>query len=107
MNIVIFEIKKPFPISRQQLKSFADEYARYFEEYSDSWLIVIPEKVLWEGKAEFLINGDLFHINFERLNNFAMNRLIANFENEHPELSLIMMGAGDESKLIKVRVKDR
>ena len=107
MNIVIFEIKKPYPITKNQLKSFAQAYARYYEEYDDSWLIVIPEKVLCEGKAEFLINSDDHYIRLEKLNNFAMNRLISNFENEHPELSLIMMGAGNESKLIKLRKKEK
>jgi hypothetical protein len=107
MNIVIFEIKKPINISKNTIKKFADDYARFVQEYSDSWLVVIPEKVLWEGNAELFTNPEIHDIRFEKLNKFAMSRLISNFEDKHPELSLIMMGAGEDSKLIKVSMRKK
>jgi len=37
------------------------------------------------------------------LNSFARNRLINNFEEERPELTLMILSCGMDSKLIKVK----
>lgn len=105
MNIAIFEIKKPIGINSNQIKKFADDYARYYQEFSDSWLIITPEKIIWDNTANFLLDSERFNIGFERLNKFAMNRLISNLEEKYPEMSLIMMSADEESKLFKIRKK--
>ena len=102
MNVVIIEVKKPISIPSSAIKAFCEDYARFCQEYHDSWVILVPEKVIWEGYASFMVNGD-FDINIEKLNKFAFSRLISNLEEKHPEVSLVMMGAGEESKLFKVR----
>jgi len=106
MNIVIIEIKKPITIPQKTIQDFCDNYARFCQEYEDSWVILAAENVIWENHAHSIINEE-FDLRFEKLNKFAFNRLISNLEERHPEVSLIMMGAGEESKLIKVRQKER
>lgn len=102
MKIVVIEIKKPICIPSEAIKGFCDNFARFCQEYTDSWIILIPEKVISDGHAELFLN-DYYDIRVETLNNFAFSRLITNLEAQHPEVSLIMMGASDESKLYKVR----
>jgi hypothetical protein len=45
-------------------------------------------------------------IELYNLNNFARNRLINNLEEDRPDLTLTIMGASSESKLIKVWKKN-
>jgi len=102
MNVVIIEIKKPSSIKKSVIVSFCNEYARFSQEYKDSWIIIIPEKIVYEGKTDMFINSN-YDISIEKLNKIAFSRLISNMEEQHPEISLIMMGAGDESKIFKIK----
>ena len=102
MNIVVIEIKKPISEDKLLLQNFCDSYAKFYQEYHDSWIILVSEKIILNGHATVFLN-DRYDIKVEKLNKIAFNRLISNLEKDYPEMSLILMGAGEESKLFKIR----
>ena len=60
MNVVILELKKPLPLSKSLIAKFCDDYSRFAQEYNDSWIIMIPEKVIMENKAYMFFSDELW-----------------------------------------------
>lgn len=75
---------------------------------------IFDTKIITILYAHNMDNFDLYSMDFGadvyielyRLNHFARNRLINNFEDDRPELTLCLMGCSEDSKLIKIWKKN-
>jgi len=104
-NIVILQISKNILKKSDKIREHLKEHSSFFKVFGDDIIALFHEK-------KFIDNVDLFSVinigshttyDISLLNNFAKNRLIANFEESHPELALRIMSSGNESKLIKIK----
>ena len=106
-NIVIIQIDKIILKKSPKLTQYLEEYSQYFDVFGDTVMIMYHEQT-------FLDKVDLYSqldFNYEMtleiitLNNFAKSRLLNNFDENHPELVLVIMSCGKESKLMKIKAK--
>ena len=99
-NIVVLEIQKKLitPLIERNIRSIS----KFYEIFKDDIIALLLEAHMTNVQLYNLMENKEIVIEMYRLNNFARNRLINNFEIDRPELTLTLMGCGEDSKLIKV-----
>jgi len=106
-NVVIIQIDRVILNKSSDLTNHLQEYSKYFNIFNDMVIVMYHEQT-------FLDKVNLYkYIDFEyeasmeiiRLNNFAKTRLLNNLNEKNPELVLVIMSCGQESKLMKIKVK--
>ncbi len=106
-NIIILQIDKTILKKTPKLIEYFKEYSKYFESFGDKVMIMYHEQTFID-KVDLYLHLDFdYEISLEinTLNNFAKTRLLNNFEENHPELVLVIMTCGKESKLMKIKAK--
>jgi|LakMenE01Jun11ns_1017448.scaffolds.fasta_scaffold7837541_1 hypothetical protein len=99
-TIFVLEIQKDaLPHSKcLEIKNIS----KFYNEFDGKVLAIILMSSLTDDHFYSIINDDRITVSVDILNNFAKNRLISNFENDRPELTLTIMGSDSNSKLIKI-----
>jgi|SaaInlStandDraft_4_1057021.scaffolds.fasta_scaffold11874_5 hypothetical protein len=110
-NITILEIQNELitsEINRQVI-----EVSKFCEQFKDRVISLVISNIQNESLLYNIImdinndyNTNDIVVEIHKLNHFAKNRLITNFEEEKPELTLTIMGSSEDSKLIKIWKKD-
>lgn len=100
-NIVVLEIQRK--LITPSIESSIREISKFYEVFKDKVIVILFESRMTNVQLYNVMGGNkLIVVEMYQLNHFARNRLINNFESDRPELTLSLMGAGEDSKLIKV-----
>ena len=99
-NIVVLEIQKDLisPTVETNIRSIS----KFYETFKDKVIAILLESRMTNAELYNVMSNKQIVIEMYKLNNFARNRLINNFESDRPELTLTLMGCGEDSKLIKI-----
>lgn len=103
-NIIVLEIDNKLITTSIEKKIL--ELSKFYEKFNNKSIIILYERNISDVELYSLVENKDISISVYLLNSFARNRLMNNFENERPELTLTLMGASIESKLIKVWTKN-
>ena len=102
-NLIVLEIEKNLmtPCIEYKLK----ESSKFYDTFDGKIITILFESLMPEILVAYLVEHKNI-VEICKLNQIARNRLMTNFESERPELTLILMGCGKDSKLIKVQEKN-
>lgn len=99
-NIVVLEIQRNLISSN--IENNIRTISKFYEVFNDKVVAILLESRMTNAELYNIMSNKQIVIEMYRLNNFARNRLINNFESDRPELTLTIMGCGEDSKLIKI-----
>jgi hypothetical protein len=99
-NIVVLEIQKD--LITPAVETNIHSISKFYEVFKDKVIAILLESRMTSTELYNVMSNKMIVIEMYKLNNFARNRLINNFENDRPELTLTLMGCGEDSKLIKI-----
>lgn len=109
-SLIVFQIHESLFTSHQTLIEDIKKLSLLFQMYNDGSAISImtnnTDLLNTEVYNLLMENNDSILIEMNTLNTFAKNRLMANFEETHPEITLRVMSSGKSSKIIKLRCKN-
>lgn len=107
-NIVVIEIQNT--LLHKDAETHIKDVSLFFERFLDRAILIMFENTIHnEDILPLIMNQkitDDIRLNVYGLNNIAKSRLINNFEKFNPELSFIIIGCGDDSKMMKIWRKD-
>ncbi len=103
-TIIILELEKSLisPTVDKNIRAIS----KFYEIFKNKVIAILLENRLSEIELYNVMETENVVIELYNLNNFARNRLINNLEEDRPDLTLTIMGASSESKLIKVWKKN-
>lgn len=103
-NIVILEVERKLitPLIETKIR----EISKFYEIFRNKIIAILFENRMSEVELYNIIGNKQVVVEMYQLNHFARNRLINNLEDDRPDLTLTIMGASEESKLIKVWEKN-
>jgi len=106
-NVVLIQIDRIILHDSSDLTNHLKEYSKYFEVFDDMVIIMYHEQTFLDKVDLYRFIDFEYEISLEviKLNNFAKTRLLNNFDEKNPELVLVIMSCGQESKLMKIKVK--
>jgi len=92
----------------QELPKFAEymkETSSYFELYNEFVLCLVSLPVFQKDIQQYMELSEKHNLDIQlsKLNTFAKNRLVVNFEKDYPELALRVMSCGDDSSMVKIK----
>lgn len=103
-NIIVLEIQKN--LISCTVENNIRFISKFYETFDNKVVAILFETMMTNTELYNIMSNKHIVIEMYKLNNFARNRLINNFESERPELTLTIMGCGEDSKLIKVWEKN-
>jgi len=92
----------------QELPKFAEymkDSSSYFELYNEYVLCLVSLQIFKEDIQKYIEISEKYNLDIQlsKLNSFAKNRMVINFEKDYPELALRVMSCGDDSTMVKIK----
>lgn len=92
----------------QKLPEFAEymkDTSSYFELYNEFVLCLVSLPIFQRDIPKYIELSEKHDLDIQlsKLNTFAKNRLVINFEKDYPELALRVMSCGDDSSMVKIK----
>ncbi len=100
-NIIVLEIDKKYITPKVGM--IIKEMSKFYEIFNSKVIAILYENTpILDDLYNHLFWGEDAYVEIYRLNHFAKSRLINNFEDDRPELTLCLMGCSENSKIIKI-----
>lgn len=106
MELVVLNIDISVINDKNMLIKKLKTHTKFISIYSDSLITILTRKSMDEISQNIYsyirFDRDKIVVEVDKLSTLAKSRMISNFDDEYPELSLQIMSANDESKLMKI-----
>ena len=88
-----------------KLAEYMKETSSYFELYNEFVLCLVSLPIFQKDIPKYIEISEKYNLDIQvsKLNSFAKNRMVINFEKDYPELALRVMSCGDDSSMVKIK----
>jgi len=92
----------------QELPKLAEhmkQTSSYFKLYNEFVLCLVSLPIFQKDIPKYIEISEKYNLDIQvsKLNSFAKNRMVINFEKDYPELALRVMSCGDDSSMVKIK----